>query len=159
MRRTLSLLCALMVVVLIAGPAAADRPEHVRVTDPVTFVLPADDFCAGFDVEISYQQNYHVTIFGAETGWGFTAIAAGFLKTSATNLTSGETINLNIPGPGFLNDSGIPIVGTGTWLIFLPGDPGSIEYVVGDIEFVETEFGVDIGTVHGTRQDLCSTLA
>ena len=159
MRRTLAFLGALAMVAFIAGPAASAPPDHIKVTDPVTFVLPADVFCPGFDVEVSYQQNYHVTIFGAEKGWGFTAIAAGFLRTSLTNLTSGETMNLNIPGPGFLNDSGIPIVGTGTWLIFLPGDPGSIEYVVGHIEFVETEFGVDIGTVHGRRLDLCSTLA
>jgi hypothetical protein len=159
MRRTLSLLGALAMVLFLAGPAAADPPEHVRVTDPVSFVLPADVFCPGFEVEITYDQNYPMTFFGRETGWGFTALAGGFLRASATNLTSGETIDLNIPGPGFFDDSGIPIVGTGPWLIFLPGDPGSIEFVVGHIEFVETDFGVEIGTVRGKSQDLCAALA
>lgn len=159
MRRTFALLGAVTMVAFFAGPAAATRPDHIKVTDPVTFVLPADVFCPGFDVEVAYEQNYPLIIFGGPIGWGFSAITGGFLGASVTNLTSGETLDLNISGPGFYNDSGIPIVGTGPWLIFLPGDPGSIEFVVGHIEFVETEFGVDIGTVRGTRQDLCEALA
>jgi hypothetical protein len=74
---------------------------------------------------------------------------------------TGESIRLSIPGPGFFETdaSGDPTEGTGPWLIFIPGDPGSLLYVVGHIEFESEDFGVSPTSVSGRMLDLCAALA
>src|SRR5204862_3936687 len=55
-------------------------------------------------------------------GVGFAAMQNGHLTATLTNLDTGESITVNIPGPAFLdvNGSGLPVKGSGPSLLLEP---------------------------------------
>lgn len=155
MRKFLAAVALTTALALLPAQAAmATAPVQTRVSGPASFVLPGSDFC-GFDVQVDVQQKVKVIQFTHRRGWGFTALTAGKLKATFTNLDSDASVSVSIPGPGFLDASGVPIVGTGPWIIFVPDH---ILYLVGHIEFRPTSYGVDVQLLRGRRVDLCTVL-
>jgi hypothetical protein len=140
--------------VLPTQAAVATAPVQIRISEPASFVLPGSDFC-GFDVRVDLQQKFKAIFFAHRQGWGFTGLTAGKIKATFTNLESGGSTSISIPGPGFLDTSGLPIVGTGPWVIFVPG---RILYLVGHIRFRPTSYGVDVASLRGRMLDLCTVL-
>lgn len=142
----------------VAPLASADRPIRVQV--------PAGDstgqFCEDFPVLVHpTRNNEYATIFS--TGATF---VTGALRVEVTNLDSGETIELNIPGPGFFSPDGSTLIGTGPWLLFGeagfigPGSPAGVLFVSG--RFVLTFDGQGHVTGYSARghsEDICAALA
>jgi hypothetical protein len=145
-------------LVLITAPAAtADAPTitHLPTTDRL--LLPAEEFCAGFDVQVDIQQTAKLIGF-AGGGWMFVALGNGHITATLTNLSTGSTITRNISGPAFFDETGLPVLGTGAWFLYLPGDPGSILYLVGRMGFQPEPYGVSPTFVHGRTIDMCTLL-
>jgi hypothetical protein len=154
--RTFALLLAVAALLaLMAVPAGAVRPFQVRISDPVSILLPGEDFC-GFDVQAEVEQKFKFIEFSGRRGTAWTAMTVGKLKAVLTNSDTGESIALSIPGPGFIDANGNTIVGTGPWVVFVPGQ---LLYLVGRITFVPGPFGVQPDVVRGRTIDLCDVLA
>ena len=156
MRRAVAALsCTAALLLLVAPSASADPPFQELVSDPFTTVLPGSDFC-GFDVQADVEQHFKIITFSGNRGTLWTALTVGKIKVVLTNLESGETLNVNIPGPGFIDADGNTITGTGPWLVFVPGQ---LLYLVGHITFEPGPFGVQPALVRGRSLDLCEALA
>jgi hypothetical protein len=139
--------------VVAAAPAAAQQPVQIRISEPATFVLDAPDWCPSADVRFDVAQKFKLIMFPGSRGFGFTALTVGGISVTVTNLESGRSVRLQAPGPGFLDDSGLPIVGSGPWVTL---NPGAVLYAVGRITFVPSEFGVDVGQVSGRLVNVCA---
>jgi hypothetical protein len=63
---------------------------------------------------------------------------------------------LSIPGAGFIDVEGNLLVGTGPWLIFIPGE---VLLVTGHITFTGTPPQVEPVEIRGRSVDLCEALA
>ena len=157
MRRAVRTVLVLAFAAVIATPSAAgaDPPFQVRISDPASFVLPGDDFC-GFDVQADIEQKFKLIAFSGDRGTFVTSMTVGKIKVVLTNLESGESISLSIPGPGFMDVDGNLVVGTGTWVVFVPGQ---LLYLSGRITFELGPFGVEPLEVRGREIDLCEVLA
>jgi len=156
MRRAVAALsCTAVLLLLVAPSASAEAPFQEWVSDPFTTVLPGSDFC-GFDVQADVEQHFKIITFSGNRGTLWTALTVGKIKVVLTNLESGETLNVNIPGPGFIDADGNTITGTGPWLVFVPGQ---LLYLVGNITFEPGPFGVQPALVRGRSLDLCEALA
>ena len=153
LRRLIVIVGVVVLTGALAGPADATPPVQVRISAPATVVLEAPDWCPSADVQFDVRQNYKMITFSGSTGFGFTSITAGPIFIVATNLDSGASVTLPSSGPGFLDASGTPIIGTGPWLLF---NPGSVLYLRGRMEFTPNEFGVEATVVHGTSRDVCA---
>ena len=150
---------ALVGVAFAAVPlASADRPIRVQV--------PAADatgqFCEDFPVLVHpTRNNEYATIFS--TGAVF---VTGALRVEVTNLDTGETIELNIPGPGFFSPDGTRLIGTGPWLLFGeagfigPGSPAGVLFVSGRFLLTFDDEGNVTGfSSRGHIEDICAALA
>jgi hypothetical protein len=155
-RAILSGVVALAAAALLAPGAGADRPGR----EPVGDLNATGPFCEGFDVAI-------VTTSNKEVSQLFTSgvnLVTGVLKVEVTNLTTQETIALNISGPGKVSADGNTLTGGGPWLIFgeagvLPGgDPGMF-FTHGHITLTLSPTQITSMTVHGTVMDICAALA
>jgi hypothetical protein len=154
MRRALAALTGTLLVLLIAPAATATAPVQIRVSDPASILLPGSDFC-GFDVQAEVEQKFKVITFSGNRGTLWTGMTVGKIKAVLTNAETGESISLSIPGPGFLDATGTPIMGTGPWVVFVPGQ---LLYLVGRITFELGPFGVQPAQVRGRTIDLCEVL-
>jgi hypothetical protein len=156
MHRPVRILLVLAVaLVATASPAFANRPFQVRISDPLSVLLPGSDFC-GFDVQAEVEQKFKLITFSGRRGTAWTAMTVGKLKAVLTNVETQDSITLNIPGPGFIDANGNTIVGTGPWLVFVPGQ---LLYLVGHITFKPGPFGVQPDVVRGRSLDICDVLA
>jgi hypothetical protein len=156
MNRPVRLLLVLALAIVIATPtsAFADPPFQERISDPVSILLPGDDFC-GFDVLAQVEQKFKFIAFAGNRGTLWTAMTVGKIKIVLTNVETGESLALSIPGPGFIDADGNTIVGTGPWVVFVPGQ---LLYLVGHITFEPGPFGVQPAEVRGRTIDLCDVL-
>ncbi len=154
-RRFALLLVAAILVAMVSSPATAARPFQERISDPVSVLLPGSDFC-GFDVQAEVEQKFKFIAFSGNRGTLWTAMTVGKIKVVLTNLETEESIALSIPGPGFIDADGNTIVGTGPWVVFVPGQ---LLYLVGHITFKPGPFGVEPDVVRGRSLDLCGVLA
>jgi len=156
MRRAVAALtCTIALLVFVAPSATAEPPFQVRISDPFTTVLPGSDFC-GFDVQADVEQKFKLIVFSGNRGTLWTGLTAGKIKVVLTNLENGESLAVNIPGPGFLDADGNTLIGTGPWLVFVPGQ---LLFLVGHITFEPGPFGVQPALVRGRMLDLCDALA
>ena len=156
MRRAVAALtCTTALLVLLAPAASADPPFQERISDPLSVLLAGDDFC-GFDVQAEVEQKFKLIQFSGNRGTLWTAMTVGKIKAELTNVETGESLNVNIPGPGFIDAEGNTIVGTGPWLVFVPGQ---LLFLVGHITFEPGPFGVQPAVVRGRSFNLCDTLA
>lgn len=147
---------ALAAAALLAPSAAADPPTK----EPLPDLNATGQFCKDFQVEIRTTANKEVIhLFSSGVG-----LITGALKVEVTNLTTGKTLALNIPGPGKLSADGGTITGGGPWLLFgeagqLPGpDPGML-FTHGHITLELGPAGIASITVRGTVEDVCAALA
>ena len=154
MRKGLLVLAALAVVAALAVPAAlAEKP----IREP----LPADDFpipasICGFEVEVEFLANKgKALIFSSGR-----VTVNGQLKVRLTNADDAtKSIVLNIPGPGFFDETGL--TGTGPWVLFFeenevgPGTPALLVFVHGRFRIDENGYTL----LGGTEIDLCEMLA
>ena len=156
MRRTVAALtCTTVLLVLLAPAASAEPPFQERISDPLSVLLAGDDFC-GFDVQAEVEQKFKLIQFSGNRGTLWTAMTVGKIKAELTNVETGESLNVNIPGPGFIDAQGNTIVGTGPWLVFVPGQ---LLFLVGHITFEPGPFGVQPAVVRGRSFNLCDALA
>ncbi len=156
MRRTIAALtCTTALLVLLAPAASAKPPFQERISDPLSVLLAGDDFC-GFDVQAEVEQKFKLIQFSGNRGTLWTAMTVGKIKAELTNVETGESLNVNIPGPGFIDAQGNTIVGTGPWLVFVPGQ---LLFLVGHITFEPGPFGVQPAVVRGRSFNLCDALA
>lgn len=157
MRRAIAALtCTTALLVILAPAASAERPFQIRISDPVSFVLPGGAFCT-FDVQVDIEQKFKVIEFAGDRGTWITALNVGKIKAVLTNLEEpGTTISISIPGPGFIDAAGLPVRGTGPWLIFVPGE---LLFIRGNIVFTGTPPMVEPVSVRGSTVDLCEVLA
>lgn len=137
--------------------ASADTPTIEWLPSTDSFVLPADVFCPGFDVRVDILQHAKLMVFDGGAGM-FAAIGNGDIFATLTNLSTGHSITRNISGPAFFDATGLPFRGTGTWFIYLPGDPGQILYLVGHMEFQPEPYGISPTLVRGRSIDMCPFL-
>lgn len=154
MPRALTTLAALTVVGACMVPAAlADRPirEPVPASD---LTLPAE--ICGFEVQLEIlTNNEYILIFSDGR-----ATVTGALKVRLTNLDDpAQSVVVNVPGPGFFDESGA-LTATGPWFwFFLPGDlgegsPGVALLTFGRVRLDETGFHL----LGGRQIDVCAVL-
>jgi hypothetical protein len=155
MRKAITSFAAAALVALVVGvPAAiADKPTF----EP----QPAEDFTidssiCGFPVSVEILTNNTKAITFSN---GMT-IVNGALSVRLTNVDDPtQTIVLNIPGPGFFDESGL--IATGPWLFFFspgelgPGSPGILAFTVGRVQISESGFQL----LAGTQVNLCEQLS
>ena len=144
---------ALAALVVAVPVAVADKPTF----EPV----PAEDFTidaviCGFPVAVEILTNNEKAI----TFSGGMTTVTGTLKVRLTNVDDPtQSIVLNIPGPGFLDEGGL--IATGPWLFFFlpgdlgPGSPGILASTFGRVQLDESGFHL----LAGRRIDLCPLLA
>jgi hypothetical protein len=155
MRRAATTFAMLALLAMIVAPvAAADKPTREFVPAPSEFTLDAS--ICGFDVLVEDLTNkaYAITFSN-----GMTTVT-GAISVRVTNLDDPtQSIVLNIPGPGFFDESGL--TATGPWLFFFlpgelgPGSPAMLVYTVGRVRIDETGFHL----LGGRQLDLCAALA
>lgn len=143
-----------LLAMIVVPVAAADKPTREFVPAPSEFTLDAS--ICGFDVlvEVLTNKEYAITFSN-----GMTTIV-GALSVRLTNLDdTTQSIVLNIPGPGFFDESGLTAIGP--WLNwFFPGDlgpgsPGVLVYTVGRVRIDES----GLHLLAGRQVDLCAELA
>lgn len=107
---------------VLALPAQAAQPERALPPQPVELSF-VDDRC-GFDVLIEGEGKEGFIFFDGSARLIFPG-----LRTTLTNLETGETISLNDAGPGSVTDTVYPdgsfsstLTGTGNWTHGLPDD-------------------------------------
>jgi len=168
MMRVLRRCIALLVLtgVLTAAPAGAQRPHEPLSSNPV--VLPAGDYCAGFTVVITFPvMNQH--IIRRTTAGGVTTLKiTGHAEATVTNHSTGESINLNISGPGTLviyPDGAFSIDAHGPNLLWttmansLPGVP-TLSYTTGHVRVQVNASGQTTAyDLSGRQMDICAVLA
>jgi hypothetical protein len=156
MRRAVAALtCTAALLLLVPSAARAEPPFQERITDPASLVLPAGEFCDDFDVQVDVEQKFKFIAFSGDRGTWISAMTVGKIKVVLTNLEGGS-IALSIPGPGFIDVDGNLILGTGPWLIFIPGE---VLLVTGHITFTGTPPQVEPVEIRGRSVDLCDVLA
>jgi hypothetical protein len=107
---------ALATAALLTPTAAADKPTK----EPLPSLEATGQFCPDFQVQIRTTTNKEVIhIFSSGV-----SLITGALKVEVTNLTTGKTLALNIPGPGKFSADGSTLTGGGPWLIF--GEAGQL---------------------------------
>ena len=167
MSRTRVILLAIagvVVTALSAPPASAAPPVRVPAEfAPIEFA--AGEVC-GFPLRLEATVNKQtITTFSDGR-----ILITGAFRARATNLSTGESVELNTPGPLHIrpNPNGtLSVRGTGPTVFFFfpgdlgPGEPGALLYVRGQLrETVNAEFTAVVGpvTIRGRVQNICDTL-
>lgn len=148
------------------GPAgAASRPTITSLSG--TFDLgnlndgPAGAVCS-FPVGalvVASGSAKQITFNGQGIGYG--AIQNGHNTATLTNLDTGSSITVNISGPAFLatDGSGLPVRGTGAWIVFEPIAQGGIRFFHGRLSFEPVSYGVHATLNGGIERNLCDAIA
>jgi hypothetical protein len=132
------------------------------------YSLPKGDFCP-FPVDILILTSGQTrTTFLDQSGNVIMELITGPLKVRVTNVTTGESLDLNIAGPGRIVEDGEILIATGPWLLFVPkgallDDPDfqglflTRGRVVAEID--ENENIVRFISSNGRVDDICAALA
>lgn len=142
---------------LLVPTAAADPPTKEPLGSPDA----TGRFCPDFDVRLHVTDDKEV-IHTFSSGVG---LITGVFKVEVTNLTTNETIALNISGPGKFAADGSSLTGYGNWLLFgAAGDLGpdtgpSMTLVSGQLTIEFGPTGIAGIEMHGHIEDLCAALA
>jgi hypothetical protein len=154
MRRAVVVGVLTLVAAVGMAPASATPPMRERSEEHISLRLPAGEFC-DFRVGIEVDQKVTLVTFGPRPGTWIGGILTGKIIAVVTNLQTGESVRLSIPGPTFFDVEGNVVVGTGPWLIFQPGE---LFYAAGVLRFETTDEGVVAELVRGRQVDLCRLL-
>jgi hypothetical protein len=156
--RTIScVVLGLAAAALLVPTAAADQP----IKEPLPFSDLTGQFCEDFQVLVHATDNKEVIhIFSSGV-----ALITGVLKVEVTNLTTGETLALNISGPGKISPDGSTISGSGRWLLFGeagqlgPGSGPGMILVAGRLTLALGPAGIESMVLQGHIEDVCAALA
>ncbi len=165
MRRVLlPVLLGLLLAAASVVPTLAAKPERTFFEAP-----PPTDYVAGelctypVRIETVTNKEYGITFAVASDGTQRT-IVTGRLVMMVTNLSTGESLTVNVSGPGVFTfgPDGLSIDGGGGWLLYLfatdAGGPG-IWVTSGRIHLEAGELGVTALTMPHRTQDVCGMLA
>ena len=163
MRRSLvvALVTAGMLVPLAQAHAA--EPPTVTVSGHATFDLGDMDLLTGapicdFPVSgVVHITTAHTILFSGQ-GVAYPQAIGGAASFTLTNMDTGKAITVNTSGPGYLNGDGLPVIGTGPWLIYEPADQGGLGYYRGRLRLEPAPYGVHAVPLTGTAVDLCDRL-
>ena len=168
-RRTRSLAAVLLALLALlpASAALADKPTREALPAPEPLAFAAGEVCA-FPVRIEAvdSKNKAVT-FTDEDGDPVRQIITGTLRMRVTNLATGESLVVNVSGPGFLTftaDGLATVTLGGRGLLFLRAGidvpPAGVFLVSGRLVLAigpEGEVTEIVGRT-GQMQDLCAAL-
>jgi hypothetical protein len=151
-KRTLAALGAALTTVLGVGAATAAQP----IREPVIYEdFVAENVC-DFPVLIEIVANkQYVTVFPDRL------VFTGKLFARLTNTVTGESLDLNISGPGFVSTAGESLRGRGLLILFEEdaGGPG-LRLVSGKVDIIRAEDGFIANlSVRGHSVDVCAALA
>lgn len=152
--RLTAVVAAVGIALSLAPLAAADKPSK----EPIPFGEFTGQYCEDFAVHIApTTDGESIKVFSDGS-----AMITGPLKVNLTNVETGKTINVNIPGPARFSSDGSTLTGTGRWLFF--GEAGFLGRPGPTLEESAGHFMIDLGTVTftsrtGTSRELCSALA
>ena len=80
MRRAVAALtCTVALLAFVAPSASAAPPFQVRISDPLSVLLPGSDFC-GFGVQAEVEQKFKLITFSGRRGTAWTAMTVGKIK-------------------------------------------------------------------------------
>lgn len=154
LRRTLAITAAVGLVLALAGPAAAGKPERVAVPQE-TFVISG--FC-DFDVLVEplASKTFNTTFFDRD-GNPTRDHGTGRLVIRMTNIDSGRSIELNISGPGRFVEgpAGLTVDTYGNWMLFIDGQLFTLS---GHGQFFVDATSETIVSRRGHITDLCPIL-
>jgi hypothetical protein len=148
------------VLTFLAPTANAAKPLKEPLPPPEDAVYPAGLICP-FPLGEEVLSNRGKSITFSDGG----QLITGTLKERLTNLDTGESIDVNVSGPGTFTVEGnvLHVFGRGAWLLLAtaddPGGPGAL-FARGHIRFdVDLLTGVPLNLeVRGTVRDLCEDL-
>jgi hypothetical protein len=124
-------LSAFLVAALAAGPATATPPTRETAHDVIDVDL-GDELC-GFPLLAHVEQTVTRTTFFDPSGNPTGGLVTGPISITFTNVTTGGSVRLAIPGPTFLDADGNAVRGTGTWVTFT--SDGAFIWAAGNIVF------------------------
>ena len=146
---------ALMLMVVLAAPVAAAKPDRVPF-ESEDFVLTG--YC-GFEILVETLANngYDTTFFDRDGNPSRTQ-TTGRLVLRMTNLDNDTSITLNVSGPGrFVEDAdGVTVDTHGPWMLFFAGELFTLS---GHGVFRIDANGETIVSRSGRVVDLCPVLA
>jgi hypothetical protein len=154
----LIMVTALMLAVV--APVAAVPPSREEVQLPEGSIIPVSGVCP-FDIEIPVLTSREtMTTFFDQSGNVVMQLITGPLKVRVTGDT-GESLDLNISGPGRILEDGETMILMGRWLNIVP----ELEVlwlttgrVVVDRD-PETGNILSFISIQGQVEDICATLA
>jgi hypothetical protein len=159
------MLSVVLLATVLAGPASAKGPiiEPLPADD---FIIPAGGACS-FPISVEFTVNGEKGITCLDDEGNFVRqIVTGALAYRLTNLSTGTSITLNIPGPGIVTpnlDGSVTITAHGPWVLFDPF--GTHIYNAGRSIFIGTfdpdlgAFRIDIESQGAHSFDLCEALS
>ena len=160
MKRLVAVLLGVMLALLLAPAASADKPAK----DPLPAVdIPLEGVCS-FDVlqEVTTNKEFIKTFADGRQ------LITGAFRVRVTNLDTDASLDLNIPGPGRVtenSDGSVTLESHGPWLIWFfegdlgPGSPGQL--FVNNGTLVQTFYPdgrVTIDKQTGSQTDICAAL-
>jgi hypothetical protein len=161
MRRSLiaGLACALSAVTFGAGAptAVADPPTHE--VQEVAFDVTLEGLCA-FPVDLHVDQpKARTTTFFTKDGQVAGYLLSGAATATVANSITGESLTINISGPGHLDTEG-NLIGYGPWLLAFFGDETTSEpfLVLATGRLVVSPTG-NLLSYSGRIVDLCAALS
>lgn len=159
MKRT-GLFLTLALLALFTTTATAGKPLKEPLPPPEDAIHPAGLVCPfALGEEVLSDRGKSITFSDGSQ------LVTGTLKEKLTNLDTGESIVVNVSGPGKFTVEGdvLHVFGRGAWLLLAtadePGGPGAL-FVHGHIRFdVDLLTGAPSNLqVRGTIRDLCEVL-
>ena len=169
--RCFTLTAATVLMLAVVAPVAAVQPEREEVLLPEGSVIPLPGVCP-FDVEILVlTSGQTLTTFFIQGRDEIMQLTTGPLKVRVTNLDTGESLDLNIPGPGraLIDEDRGTFTQEGPWLtVVLPGafpeDPdfAGLFLTKGPVVYeFDPNTGEFLGFISckGKVEDLCEALA
>jgi hypothetical protein len=139
-------------------PTITKFPSGTIDLGNINDVLPADACPFPAQVVVHVLGGARAITFDGQ-GVAFATLATGAIKIDITNLDTGESVTVNISGPGGLNGDGLPVVGWGPWAIYEPAAEGGIRFLHGLTRFVPVSYGVHAIPIAGREENLCDRLA
>ena len=154
-RAVLPFFLFLAVALSVVSVASADPPT--RTPSPAApFSGP---FCTDFDVLVTpvINQAYAITFSNGAT------ITTGHLVADVTNLSTGQTIEVNASGPGFVSTNGSTLTLRGVTLIAAPAgvlessNAPPVSQLVSGVVVIDLTAGMIVSET-GHIRDLCAEL-
>jgi hypothetical protein len=154
-----------IVLTIAFAPAASATPPVREPVESPPIEFAAGEVC-GFPVRLEATVNKGKATTFSDGRTRFT----GSFRTLVTNLSTGESLELNTPGPVLITPTPTTLVvrGSGATLFFFfpddlgPGEPGALLYVRGQLRETLNAEGTELVgpvTITGRVENICDTLA